>query len=83
MTGGLLIALFADVQFQLPALRAVAGNTPHLEGADLRHARFQTDRQNRPLLTIEVQRYFERAEFFDLVCPVLQSDRQRGPACER
>src|SRR5271165_162011 len=71
MTAGLAVALFPDIQFQLPALRAVAGNTPDLECADLRHPRFQADRQNGSLLTVDVQGYLERVELFDIVCPVL------------
>src|SRR5208337_290044 len=71
MSADLSIALSPDIQFQLPALRAVAGNTPHLECADLRHPRFQTDRQNGSLLTVDVQGHLERVEFFYVVCPVL------------
>src|SRR5664279_3534314 len=72
MTARLAIALSPDIQFQFPALRAVAGNAPHLECPDLRHPRFQADRQNGSLLTVDVQSYFERAQFFDIVCPVLR-----------
>src|ERR1700734_2159470 len=70
MSADLSIALFPDIQFQLPALGAVAGNTPHLDRPDLRHPRFQANRHNGSLLAIDAQGYFERVEFFDIVGPV-------------
>src|SRR5215203_3136786 len=67
----LTLVLFPDVELQLPALRAVARDTPDFERADLRHARLKADGQHRVLLALHLQSDFERAQLFYLVAPVL------------
>src|ERR1700750_1878014 len=67
----LTLVLLPDVEFELPALRAVARDAPDFERADLGHARLKADGQHRVLLAFEVERDFERARLFNLVAPVL------------
>src|SRR5277367_4194088 len=64
--------LFANVQLKLPAVRAVAGHAPDLEGAELSNTGFEPHRHNRSLLAIHFERDLQRAEFLDIGAPVFQ-----------
>src|SRR3712207_2134926 len=70
-------SLFADVEFELPALRAVARDAPDFERADLRDARLKADGEHRVLLAVELERDFERAQLFEVVAPVFDQLAER------
>src|SRR5215208_5423715 len=63
--------LLPDVEFELPALRAVARDAPDLERAHLGHARLQPDGHDRVILPVHLERDLERARLLYLVAPVL------------
>src|SRR5215831_7372067 len=67
----------ADVQFQLPAVRAALRLAPEFERADFGDAAFERDRDHvfvaaccRAAGTVGRQRYFKRSELLELVAPV-------------
>src|ERR1035441_3857611 len=64
--------LFANVQLKLPAVRAVAGYAPDLEGAEFGNASLQPHRYNCSLLAIQFERDLQRAEFLDIGTPIFQ-----------
>src|SRR6516164_1364908 len=68
----LLLAFFADVQFQLPAVPTVARDTPDFQRSNLGNAGFKAHGQHATLLPVELERYLKRAQLFDLFTPIFQ-----------
>src|SRR5271157_1076440 len=69
---GSFLTSFTDVQFELPALGPVTRDAPDFEGADLRDACFQPYRQDGALVPVQLQRYLQWAQLFNLITPILQ-----------
>src|SRR5262249_30441550 len=60
----------AHVEFQLPALLAVAAQTPQLQSPDLRHLAVQVDRHRLPFVAGRLQGRRQGRELVDLSFPV-------------
>src|SRR5262252_9856158 len=77
-------AALADVQLQLPAVRATLRLAPELESADFSDAAFERDRDHvfvaacrRRVRAVGRQRHFQGPEFLELVAPVFDDGPRR------
>ena len=60
----------ADVQFELPSIRAVTGDAPQFQGADFGDSTLERDGDRAVAAAVSGQRDFQRAHLLEIVAPV-------------
>src|SRR4051812_16171012 len=75
--GGSVCVRVTDVQLELPALAAIARNTPELDRADFGHLALEGHRDSGAVLAVDLQRHVQGAQFFEIVAPILDQRSRR------